>query len=149
MTRIIFILMTVTLMTVSCDKAASSRVKEKSVEAAKQRDVKFDNLPIVSFDKMTYDFGTIEEGESVETSFEITNSGKSDLIIKKASATCGCTVPDWPKNAIKSGETAPMKVKFNSRGKRNKISKTITLITNTASGKETVKIIGFVNPKEK
>ena len=139
----------IALSVVSCKESAASKVKKENVETAKERDVAYLKLPVVSFDKASYDFGKINEGDVVETSFVITNIGKSDLIIKKASATCGCTIPDWPKEAIKPGESAPMKVKFNSRGKRNKISKTITLVTNTESGKETVKITGFVNPKEK
>lgn len=143
----IFLLFLV-LATVSCKKSAVAKVDDKNVELAKERDVKYENLPVISFDKASYDFGTIDEGDVVESTFMIKNVGKSDLIIKNAKATCGCTIPDWPKEAIKSGESAPMKVKFNSRGKRNKISKTITLTTNTEKGREYVKITGFVTPKE-
>lgn len=149
MKKILIAITVVSFLVVSCKESATSKVKKENIESAKERDEKHDNLPIISFDKASYDFGTIDEGDVIETEFLITNSGKSDLIIKKASATCGCTIPDWPKEAIKPGEAAPMKVKFNSRGKRNKISKTITLVTNTESGKETVKITGFVTPKEK
>ncbi|MDG1803779.1 DUF1573 domain-containing protein [Flavicella sp.] len=147
--RKIILVVAIALGVVSCKESAASKVKNENVTTAKERDVAYLKLPVVSFDKASYDFGTIDEGDVIETSFEIKNIGKTDLIIKKASATCGCTIPDWPKEAIKPGESAPMKVKFNSRGKRNKISKTITLVTNTESGKETVKITGFVNPKEK
>lgn len=148
MKKIIIVLVTIAFVSISCKESASSKVKDQNVEIAKERDVKIENLPVISFDQVSYDFGKINEGDVVETSFMITNTGKSDLIIAKASATCGCTIPDWPKEAIKPGESAPMDVKFNSSGKRNKISKTITLVTNTEAGKETVKITGFVNPKE-
>ena len=53
------------------------------------------------------------------------------------------------KNPIKAGASGKIDVKFNSRGKKNKQSKAITLTTNTAKGREFVKITGFVTPKEK
>lgn len=145
----IIVLLAVVLLGVSCKESASSKVKSQNVENAKERDVQYENLPVISFDKISYDFGEINQGDVIETSFVITNVGKSDLLISKASATCGCTIPDWPKEAIKPGASAPMNVKFNSRGKRNKISKTITLVTNTEAGKETVKITGFVKVEDK
>lgn len=149
MKKIISILIIVAFVSVSCKKSAVSKVNDKNVELAKDRDLKNDNLAVASFDKESYDFGTIDEGDVIETSFVITNTGKSDLLISNARATCGCTIPSWPKEAIKPGDSAPMHVKFNSKNKRNKVSKTITLTTNTATGKETVKITGFVTAKPK
>lgn len=144
----IILIVAVVVLSISCKESATSKVKTENVESAKIRDVNAENLAVISFDKASYDFGMINQGDVIETNFVITNTGKSDLIISKASATCGCTIPDWPKEAIKPGGSAPMNVKFNSRGKKNKISKTITLLTNTKSGKETVKITGFVNAPE-
>lgn len=144
----IILIVAVVVLSISCKESATSKVKTENVESAKIRDVNAENLAVISFDKASYDFGMINQGDVIETNFVITNTGKSDLIISKASATCGCTIPDWPKEAIKPGDSAPMNVKFNSRGKKNKISKTITLLTNTKSGKETVKITGFVNAPE-
>jgi hypothetical protein len=149
MKKTIILLVAVLLLHVSCKESAASKVKTANVEKAKERDVAAESLPVVSFDKEVFDFGTIDEGDIVETSFEVTNVGKSDLIISKAKASCGCTVPTWPKEAIKPGETATIEVKFNSRGKKNKQSKAITLTTNTINGREIVKISGFVTPKEK
>lgn len=148
MKKIILVLLTVAFISFSCKESAASKVKDQNVEKAKERDVKHQNLPEISFDKKSHDFGNIEEGKVVETRFRISNIGKSDLIVTKASASCGCTIPDWPKEPIKSGGFAYMTVKFNSKNKRDSFSKTITLVTNTESGKETVKIKGFVNSKE-
>lgn len=149
MKKIIVAILVVSYIIVSCEKSAVSKVKDENVISAKQRDVNSQNLAVVSFDKETYDFGTIDAGEVVETTFMITNTGKSDLLITNAKSTCGCTVPTWPKKAIQPGDSATMKVKFDSKGKRNNVSKTITLTTNTLNGKETVKIKGFVAQKEK
>ena len=135
---------------ISCQnsEAASSKVKKENVEAAAKRDAAIKSgAASASFDKLEYDFGEIQAGEIVETTFKITNSGKTDLVIIDAKTTCGCTVPQWPKEAIKPGETKDIQVKFNSRGKRGRQSKNITLMTNTASGREVIKIKGFVATK--
>jgi len=139
-----------TLVMVSCAKdKASSKVKKENLLNAEKRDNNFTGAPAISFDKEVYDFGTVNEGDIVEHDFLVTNNGKSDLIITKAKASCGCTVPTWPKEAIAPGESAGVKVKFNTSGKPNKQSKTITLTTNTEKGVETVKITGMVTPKAK
>ena len=51
----------------------------------------------LSFNKTVHDFGTINEGETVETTFTFTNTGKPDLIIVDARASCeGCIVLNYP-----------------------------------------------------
>ena len=102
----------------------------------------------MTFSSKEFNFGTIDQGEKVNAVFAFTNTGESDLIITKAKASCGCTVPSWPKNrAIKPGEKGEIKAIFDSKTKRNKQNKSITLTTNTLSGKEVVYIKGFVTPK--
>jgi len=136
---------------VSCaEKGASSKVKQENLLKAEKRDNKINvGAPAITFDKEVFDFGTVDEGDIVEHSFLLTNSGKSDLVITEAKATCGCTVPTWPKEAIAPGESAPVKVVFKTAGKKNKQSKTVTLQTNTSKGVETVQIKGMVTPKKK
>lgn len=135
----------------SCNKGnAANKVKKENVEAAAERDQKINQgAPVIEFDREVHDFGSVEEGFVVETSFKVTNKGKSDLVITDAKATCGCTVPTWPKDPIKPGDSAEIQVKFNTAGKPNKQSKTVTLSTNTAKGQEQVKITGMVTPKTK
>lgn len=73
--------------------------------------------PVITFEKESHNFGNIVEGEVVEYSFKFTNTGNKDLLITKAEASCGCTVPEWPKEPVKPGESGYMKVKFDSRGR--------------------------------
>lgn len=136
---------------VSCGQGnASSKVKKENVENAEKRDNSISQgAPVISFDKEEFDFGTVKEGEVVETTFVVTNSGKSDLVITNAQASCGCTVPNWPKEPIAPGKTGKIKVSFNTSGKPNKQSKSITLTTNTEKGREILKISGMVTPKNK
>lgn len=137
------------LVFVGCKDNATAKIDENNLENAKVRDAQIpQGFAVISFDKTEHDFGVINEGEVVETSFVITNTGKVDLVITDAFATCGCTVPDWPKEPIKPKEKGILKVAFDSNGRQNKQQKTITLVTNTENGKETVSITTFVTPKK-
>ena len=135
---------------VSCDQDASKKIKSENLELAKERDneIKLGG-PRFEFDKMEHDFGTIDEGDVVETVFSFTNVGKSELIITSAKGSCGCTVPDWPKEPIMPGEAGEIKVKFNSYRKPNLQQKQITLLTNTEGGKEILTIRAQVTPESK
>ncbi len=135
---------------VSCKKEnASAKIKEENLIEAQKRDANLDKVPEITFEKKSYDFGVVEEGELVKTTFLFTNTGKSNLLILDAKATCGCTVPDWNKEPIKPGETSEIKVQFNTKGRPNKQSKTVTITTNTEKGKEYLTISGMVKPKNK
>jgi len=150
-TKTVVITILTVLMIVSCNKEnALSRIKQENIEIAKQRDYKINaGAAAISFSKSEHDFGVINEGEIVETTFEFKNTGKTDLIISNARSTCGCTVPEWPKEPIPVGGTGEITVKFNTANKPNKQTKSITLTTNTAKGKETVVIRADVIPKAK
>lgn len=134
----------------SCKKDnATSKVKKENIESAKKRDSQIQGSPIATFDKEVFEFGTVKEGDVVETMFTVTNTGKTDLVIIDATATCGCTVPTWPKEPIASGDSAEIKIEFNTLGKPNMQSKTVTLFTNTERGSEMLKVSGMVIPKDK
>ena len=95
----------------------------------------------MTFQETEYDFGTINEGDVVEHIFKFTNTGKAPLVIVSAKGSCGCTVPEWPKEPIAPGATGEMLVKFNSNGKPNLQNKQVTITANTEAGKEILKII--------
>ena len=103
--------------------------------------------PKMTFKKTTHDFGNINEGDVVETTFEFTNSGEADLIISNAKGSCGCTVPQFPREPVKPGETKKMVVTFNSQGKPNQQQKTVTIDCNTESGTEKLTIKANVKAK--
>jgi len=148
----IFGIVILTIFTiVSCKKEnAVNKIKQENIEIAKQRDYKINvGAAVITFSKSEHDFGVIDEGEIVETTFEFKNTGKTDLIISNAKSTCGCTVPEWPKEPIPVGGTDEITVKFNTTNKPNKQTKVITLTTNTAKGSESVVIKADVTPKTK
>ena len=101
----------------------------------------------MSFEKSEHDFGSITQGTPQETMFKFTNTGDAPLIITDAKSSCGCTVPEYPKNTpIAPGDSGSMVVKFNGSG-QNQVTKTITVTANTAKGSELLRIKAFVNPK--
>ena len=148
---ILFALLITTTCLVSCTNGnASTKVNKENLDNAKYRDTEIEKgVATISLDKREYDFGSVNEGDIVETVFKVTNSSDTDLVITDAKVTCGCTVPVWPKEAIKPGETKDVKVRFNTSGKSNRQQKNITLITNTLSGREILTLKGMVTPKAK
>ena len=131
----------------ACKENAAPKITEEDMKVVAEEAALAEKMPKVQLNKMEHDFGTITEGAVVETEFMVTNLGESDLIISNASASCGCTVPDYPKQPLKPGETAPIKVSFNSAGKSGMQNKTVTLTTNTENGKETFSIKANVEKK--
>lgn len=100
--------------------------------------------PQITFETLEVNFGTIKEGDSFEYDFKFTNTGNADLAITSARGSCGCTVPEWPREPIPSGDTGVIHVKFNSAGKSNNQTKTVTLQTNASPSPITLYIKGFV-----
>lgn len=89
------------------------------------------SLPVFQFNEEEHDFGKLTQGEKVTYTFKFTNAGKSDLVISNASASCGCTVAEYPKTPVKPGATDGIEVTFNTEGKKGVQHKTITLVANT------------------
>ena len=130
----------------SCKENATEKINQDNVEKAAERDAQTIVFPTISFDKTLHDFGEIQNGTPVETVFSYTNSGRSPLVVTDIKSTCGCTVPQgWSKEPLMPGESSQFSVKFNGKG-ANKVSKTITLTTNTEKGREQVRITAFVKP---
>ena len=135
----------VTFLIFSCDQDPSKKINAENVKAVEERIDKAYDSAEIEFEFDSYDFGEVKDGEIVEVDFNFTNSGKSDLIIFDASASCGCTVPEYPQNVnIKPGQSDKLKVRFDTANKPGKQIKSVTLTTNTNSGKKIIRISGFV-----
>lgn len=129
----------------SCKDNATSLIQADKVEAAKERDVLLDRFPKMTFDEIEYDFGELAQGTEVEHLFVYTNTGDTPLVITNADSTCGCTVPEYTREAVAPGEKGTLLVKFDGTG-RGRVSKTITLTTNTERGSEVIRIKADVLP---
>jgi len=98
------------------------------------------DLPEIKFEEEEFDFGKITQGEIVSHAFTFKNTGNQNLVISGASGSCGCTVPQWPKEPIKAGETNKINVVFNSEGKSGIQDKTITIVTNCEPATRVIRI---------
>ena len=105
------------------------------------------NVAKMIFEEKRYNFGTINQGEVVKHIYKFTNTGKVPLIISDARSSCGCTVPDWPKDPIQPGESSQISVRFDSKGKKDYQSKPITILANTYPNKTILQIQGTVIPQ--
>ena len=144
----LFLTLTIATLTVfsSCKENATEKINQENVTKAAERDSQAIVFPSISFDKTEHDFGQIMNGTPVETTFAYTNTGKSPLVVTDIKSTCGCTVPQgWSKEPLMPGASSQFSVKFNGKG-ANKTSKTITLTTNTQTGREQVRISAFITP---
>lgn len=87
--------------------------------------------PAITFDATEHNFGDIAQGDVVEHTFTFTNTGTQPLIIDRVDVTCGCTSPDWTKEAVMPGKTGFVKAKYNSAGRMGQQKKAITVHSNT------------------
>jgi hypothetical protein len=119
----------------SCSEPNSSQEKPITTEIV-QNPVTADGapsenqLPVMTFKSKDYDFGLVIQGEKVSHSFSFTNTGKSDLVISGANASCGCTVPTYSKQPVKPGEKGEIEVVFNSDNREGNQHKTIKVLSN-------------------
>ena len=130
---------------ISCDNNPTKKINQQNLLETEKRLDQESVLPILKFDFDTYDFGEVTDGEIVEVDYTFKNTGESNLIIYDASASCGCTVPEYPKDKeIKPGESGVIKARFDSSGQTGKQVKSITLTTNTKNSKKIIRMSGFV-----
>jgi hypothetical protein len=103
--------------------------------------------PKVTFKEYRHDFGNVKEkGGNVSCNFTFTNTGDANLLIIDATATCGCTKPEYPKKPIAPGKTGVIKVTYRPIGRPGPIDRTVTVKTNGSPKKVRLKIVGNVIP---
>ena len=106
--------------------------------------------PKIKVEDKSYDFGSIREADGeVSHDFVIENIGDSPLIITSANASCGCTTPVIPKEPVRKGEKATIRVTYNPSGRPGEFDKTVTVKSNAKPSKLKLKITGTVLPKSK
>lgn len=123
----------------------SAQTKNSTTQKTKEEPKTEVKVPEITFEKQVYDYGQIYVGDNGECSFNFKNTGKSDLILTNCSSSCGCTVPEWPKEPIPPGGKAAIKVKYNT-GRMGTINKQVYVDSNTGT-RVTLTITGNVNAK--
>ena len=104
------------------------------------------NAPVINFDKTTHDYGTLVKGGDGTCEFKFKNTGVEPLILSNVTSSCGCTVPEWPREPILKGKSNVIKVKYDSN-RVGPINKTITVMSNATNSSIQLHIIGNVVDK--
>ena len=118
-----------------CMVAMSAMADDKQAEA--------------TFEVKSHDFGTIKEANGpVTCTFEFTNTGDKPLLIIDATASCGCTRPEFPTKPIKPGKKGKIKVTYSPIGRPGAFKKTVKIKTNGKERTTTLRIEGTVIPKK-
>ena len=102
--------------------------------------------PEITFETLVHDYGNITQGDNGTCEFVFKNTGKADLLLTNCRSSCGCTVPEWPKDPIAPGKKASIKVKYNTQ-RIGAINKSITVESNAVNNRVVLNIKGNVAPK--
>jgi hypothetical protein len=105
---------------------------------------------MIHFENKKHDFGQIDsQKDSIfTTTFFFENKGNIPLVIHKVTASCGCTVPEWTKEAIEPGQKGSIKITFHSKGHSGKFSKSIFVKSNAEEDINILRIEGTVKAKK-
>ncbi len=95
-----------------------------------------------------FDFGEINEGDTITHKFKFQNVGKRDLFILDTRSVCGCTIAKHTEEAIEPGRYGEITVQFDSHRKTKEQEKKLTIFTNALENKQFVTLRGYVYPKK-
>ena len=97
----------------------------------------------IEFETTEHDFGTIPYKGEGTYEFVFKNTGKAPLLLTNVRSSCGCTVPEWPKEPINKGKQGKIKVSYNTRISGN-FAKSISVYSNATEGPVVLVIRGKV-----
>ena len=101
--------------------------------------------PVISFAAEKYEFGVVPQSTPVTHVFSFKNTGSVPLVLSSVSASCGCTTPEWPKDAIAPNATAKITVTYNAAN-AGEFTKTVTVVSNASVPQTILTIHGDVKP---
>lgn len=131
----------------SDERISNAEIVRNPISMSQPKDTM--NVAKMTFDNIRHQYGEVLEGTIVTHTFRFKNTGKAPLLISNAKSTCGCTVPEWPKEPIPVGETGEIAVKFNTENKEAFQTKPIFISANTHPSQTTLYLIGKVIKKKK
>lgn len=125
------ILIVIILLVLSCSGQNGSQLQKVLVHENFGQDTQGE--PLMVFDTLIHDFGTIIEGERVVCYFDYTNTGDGDLLITAVEATCGCTTPDWSNEPLEPGKKETLEIIFDASGRNGEQRKLVTVKSNASN----------------
>lgn len=103
----------------------------------------------IAIDSSFFDFGTVKQGVMVKRTFRFANTGADSLVITDVKTTCGCTVPDWPKQPVPPGGKGEIKVEFNTANKSGRQLRILRVVANTNPAESLLQMGGEIKVAKK
>ena len=124
-------------------------VEEKPENAVKASDdAENQSGAEITFKETSHDFGNIPFKGNGSYEFVFVNTGTEPLILTQPKSSCGCTVPEWPRQPILPGESNVIKVTYKNTDRPGNFNKYVTVFSNAAVNKEVkLHIKGTVEPE--
>lgn len=101
----------------------------------------------IEFEKTNHDYGELDFGSEGICEFKYTNTGKEPLVLTNVKSSCGCTIPEWPKEPLRKDESASIKVRYDTH-RVGTFTKSITVYSNASNSPKRIFIKGRVKPAE-
>lgn len=98
----------------------------------------------ITFDKIVYDYGSVNQGADGDCEFTFTNTGTEPLILSEVKTSCGCTLPSWTKEPVLPGKTGSVKAKYTKMNVVGPFERKITVASNAKNGTIVLTIKGKV-----
>ena len=143
MIRTAIIIITIVAFTMCTNPQVTENSYSKESRASEDAPVK---TAKIEFEHLSYDFGIITIGEKVTHIFNFKNTGDLPLVITNAQASCGCTVPEFPREPVNPGKKGIIKVVFNSFNKSGLQDAVVTITTNGEPEKSLLHLTGDIRP---
>lgn len=140
-----WIVMALPVLLFSCDMKRKDKIADDN---ARQMELAAKDTTTVFIIDTAYNFGKVADGAKVEYNYRFVNNGTKPLVIDRATASCGCTVPEKPEAPVMPNDTGFIKVVFNSTGRVGPVEKNITVISNAKPEFPRLILTGEVTGKE-
>ena len=121
---------------------SNAQTNDTKAHVHEQTNEKTNSQDVLGLKETSFDFGTIPQGKPVYHFFEVTNNGKTPMVISNVQTSCGCTTPEWSKEPIAPGATTKIRVGYNAAAEGH-FDKHITVMYNQNLSKQ-IKITGTV-----
>ena len=130
MKKILTLIIAVTAVALS-----NAQTNDTKAHVHEQTNEKTNSQDVLGLKETSFDFGTIPQGKPVYHFFEVTNNGKTPMVISNVQTSCGCTTPEWSKEPIAPGATTKIRVGYNAAAEGH-FDKHITVMYNQNLSKQ-------------
>ena len=109
------------------DKSENDEIYSGPVQVEKDKTY----VTTAEYSEFEYNFGKVNEGDTVGHVFKLKNTGKEPLIIYKSKGSCDCIAAFSSKDKAQPDSTIDIQVFFKTKGRKGPQVRTVSIITNT------------------